>query len=51
LVIVAPFGLDDLLGLVLRHNPRRATVQEYERRVRSKRITERWPRVTVLPAD
>jgi hypothetical protein len=49
LTIVAPFGLDDLLGLVLRHNPCRATAEEYDRRVRSKRITERWPRVTVLP--
>jgi hypothetical protein len=48
--VVAPYGLDDLLGLVHRHNPRRASVEIYEQRLASKRITERWPRVTVVPA-
>jgi hypothetical protein len=48
--VVAPYGLDDLLGLVHRHNPGRATVEIYEQRLASKRITERWPKVTVLPA-
>src|SRR5262249_8755567 len=48
--IVAPYGLDHLLGLVHRHNPTRATVEIYEQRLASKRITERWPRVTVIPA-
>jgi uncharacterized protein len=50
LLIVAPYGLDDLLGLIHRHNPRRASVEIYEQRLASKRITERWPRVTVAPA-
>jgi hypothetical protein len=50
LTVVAPYGLDDLLGLVLRHNPRRATAEVYERRLADKRIAERWPRVKVLPA-
>ena len=50
LTVVAPYGLDDLLGLVLRHNPRRAPVAVYEERLASKRIAERWPRVTVIPA-
>ena len=50
LTVVAPCGLDDLLGLVHRRNPRRVTVEEYERRLAAKRITERWPRVTVVPA-
>jgi uncharacterized protein len=49
LTIVAPYGLDDLLGLIYRRNPRRVTVEEYERRLTAKRIGERWPRVTVLP--
>jgi hypothetical protein len=44
----APFGLDDLLGLVHRRIPARVSVQEYERRVAAKRISERWPRVTVI---
>jgi hypothetical protein len=48
--VCAPFGLDDLLGLVHRRNPRRVSVQEYERRLSAKRIAERWPRVTIVPA-
>jgi hypothetical protein len=50
LVIEAPFGLDDLFGLVHRRNPARVSVEEYHRRLASKRINERWPRVTVVPA-
>jgi uncharacterized protein len=50
LTVVAPYGLDDLLGLVHRHNPRRVSAELYERRLAQKRIRERWPRVTVLPA-
>jgi len=49
-LIEAPLGLDDLLGLVHRRNPTRVSVGEYERRLAAKRITERWPRVTVVPA-
>jgi uncharacterized protein len=48
LSVVAPYGVEDLLGLVHRHNPARASVEEYERRLRAKRITDRWPRVRVL---
>jgi hypothetical protein len=50
LTVVAPYGLEDLLGLVHRHNPARAPVAVYEARLASKRIAERWPRVTVIPA-
>jgi hypothetical protein len=50
LTVVAPFGLDDLFGLVFRHNPARAMVAAFNRRAASKRIAERWPRVTVVPA-
>jgi hypothetical protein len=50
LTVVAPCGLRDLLGLVHRHNPRRATVELYEQRLAAKRIAERWPRVTIVPA-
>jgi hypothetical protein len=46
--VVAPCGLDDLFGLVCRRNPRRVTVEEYRRRVHSKRIAERWPMVAVV---
>jgi uncharacterized protein len=50
LLVIAPLGLDDLLGLVHRRNPARVSIKEYERRLTSKRITERWPLVTVVPA-
>src|SRR3954468_17174826 len=49
LVVEAPLGLDDLLGMVHRRNPRRVSVEEYTRRLRGKRIAERWPRLTVVP--
>jgi hypothetical protein len=48
--VVAPYGLDDLFGLVCRRNPRRATREQYRRRVESKRIARRWPRVRILDA-
>jgi hypothetical protein len=51
LLIEAPYGLGDLLGLIHRRNPVRVSIEEYERRLESKRITVRWPRVTVVPAD
>jgi uncharacterized protein len=50
LTIVAPFGLDDLFAMVVRYNPARATVADFNRRVASKRFTERWPQVTVIAA-
>jgi uncharacterized protein len=51
LTVVAPYGLDDLLGLVNRRNPRRVSVDEYERRVRDKDIARRWPRATIVPGQ
>jgi uncharacterized protein len=50
LVIVAPFGLDDLLGLVHRRNPTRVSVEEYKQRLATKRIAEHWPRVKIVAA-
>lgn len=50
LIIEAPLGLDDLLGLVHRRNPARVSIEEYERRLRAKQITEKWPCVKVVPA-
>jgi uncharacterized protein len=46
--VVAPCGLDDLFGLVCRRNPRRVSVDQYRRRVRDKRIADRWPGVRIL---
>jgi len=48
LKVIAPCGLDDLFGLVCRRNPRRVTKEQYRRRVDSKQIAKRWPRVQVL---
>ena len=48
LLVTAGHGLDDLLGLVWRRNPRRVTVAEYRRRLAAKRVAERWPMVRVV---
>ena len=48
MTVVAPHGLDDLLGMVHRRNPARVSVEEYERRLRTKRIAERWPLARVV---
>jgi hypothetical protein len=46
--VVAPYGLEDLFGLICRRNPRRVTVEQYRRRVQSKQIAKRWPAVGIL---
>ena len=46
--VIAPYGLEDLFGIVVRHNPVRATVETYRQRIQQKRYAERWPRVTVI---
>jgi uncharacterized protein len=46
--VVAPFGLEDLLGQILRRNPRRASLELFRRRVQEKRIREKWPGVRVI---
>jgi len=46
--VVAPHGLEDLFGLICRRNPRRVSVEHYRRRVKSKQIAERWPRVRIF---
>jgi len=48
LTVVAPFGLEDLFAMVVRRNPARVSVADYERRLASKRFVERWPRVAVV---
>ncbi len=46
--VVAPYGLEDLFGLICRRNPRRVTCEQYRRRVESKHVATRWPRVRIL---
>jgi hypothetical protein len=45
--ICAPFGLDDLLGLIVRPNPRQITREIYEAKVA--RWRRSWPELTFLP--
>jgi len=47
--VIAPHGLDDLFGLVVRRNPVRVSVATYRQRLAQKRYAERWPRVTIVP--
>lgn len=48
--VLAPFGLDDLFGMRVRHNPDRVSAEAYRSRVRAKRFAQRWPRVVVFDA-
>ena len=45
--VVAPHGLKDLFGMVVRHNPARATVEMYRARMKQKCFSKRWPKVSV----
>jgi hypothetical protein len=47
LLVVAPYGLADLLGCVCRHNPARVSASFYERRVAEKGWRARWPKLLV----
>ena len=48
LLIVAPFGLEDLFQMVLRRNPRRVSLEQYRCRYQEKKVHEKWPRVTII---
>jgi len=45
--VIAPLGLADLLGMRIRRNPARVSLDTYRQRCESKRYTERWPQVVV----
>ncbi len=47
--VIAPLGVDDLLGLVCRPTEfGRARLNEYEGRIAQKRWRELWPKVRFL---
>jgi uncharacterized protein len=46
--VVAPLGLEDLFGMVVRRNPARASVETFRQRIGEKRWTERWPKVRIV---
>lgn len=48
LVIVAPYGLDDLFNLILRRNQKRITQDIFLSRLKEKRICDKWPKVRVI---
>src|SRR3954454_15354304 len=50
LLVVAPYGLDDLFGLVCRNNPKRVSASFYARRVNEKGWRARWPKLSVETA-
>jgi hypothetical protein len=50
LQVIAPYGLDDLFGLVCRRNPAILTREQFHRRVQNRQIARRWPRVQILDA-
>lgn len=48
--VIAPHGLDDLFGMVVRRNPTRASLRNFRDRTAAKRYDARWPGVTIVPA-
>ncbi|WP_198851783.1 nucleotidyltransferase family protein [Alicyclobacillus sp. SO9] len=50
-LIVAPYGLDDLFKMTLRHNPRRITKNIFLDRVRTKEPLKKWPKVKIIYSE
>lgn len=48
--VIAPYGLDDLFNLIIRHNPARASYEEFINRQKSKRWKEQWPALQIITA-
>ena len=48
LKVITPVGLDDLFRMIWRRNPRQVTVEIYRRRLNEKRVTERWPKASIV---
>jgi hypothetical protein len=46
--IFAPYGLEDLLSMTVRRNPKRVSQEVYQTRCREKNYPERWPLVKVI---
>jgi hypothetical protein len=45
--VYAPFGLDDLFGMIVRPNKAQITEQTYDKKVR--KWTRKWPQLQVVP--
>ena len=46
--VIAPHGLGDLFGMVVRRNPIRVNQRTYCQRIARKRYRDRWPRVRIV---
>jgi hypothetical protein len=46
--VIAPLGLNDLLAMVVRRNPRRVSVETYRQRIAEKQYLKRWPKVQII---
>jgi uncharacterized protein len=51
MLVVAPYGLGDLLGCVCRHNPARVPASFHRRRVAEKGWRTRWPSLRFVTPD
>ncbi|HEX8603095.1 MAG TPA: nucleotidyltransferase family protein [Pseudoduganella sp.] len=47
--LLAPLGLDDLMGMIVRWNPALVTADQYLQRIEARHFQRRWPKVCVLP--
>lgn len=48
LFVIAPLGLEDLFGLILRRNPKQVTAEYFRQRIRRKAIRQKWPKVVIV---
>ena len=51
ITVIAPHGLADLFGMIVRRNPARVSRETYLERVRTKQYRVRWPRVRIILCD
>ncbi len=48
LKLIAPFGINDLVDMVIRPNPKYSHLEDYRQRLKTKRWKTRWPKVKIL---
>jgi uncharacterized protein len=46
--VIAPWGLEDLFGIIVRRNPTRVSLETYRQRVEQKQYSQRWPLAKVV---
>lgn len=48
LKLVAPYGIDDLVNLIIRPSPRFPCIDKVKERVKQKRWLEKWPKLEIV---